>query len=77
MKSIAKNQRGDVELLVITLVLLFGGCLFISYTSFTRAFNSWAGDCRKANGFIQKVKYDRWECFVDGKQETLPGWEDH
>lgn len=42
-------------------------------------FNSWADDCMRAKGIVAKTEIgffeSRYECFVDGKKVTLPGWE--
>lgn len=42
-------------------------------------FNAWADDCLDAEGIVSKTEFGlfsgRYECFVDGKKVTLPGWE--
>lgn len=72
------GQRGDGEILLLAAIalLIWGVSGMIGESN---RFNTWAQDCRQAKGQIQQTKWgffeERYECFVDGKQVTLPGWE--
>lgn len=41
--------------------------------------NRWMADCRESKGIVQTVNKGFWstryECFIDGEEVTLPGWE--
>lgn len=40
-------------------------------------YNGWAVACERAGGHIEKTRYNWDECFVDGKEKVLPGYEQY
>lgn len=59
-------------LLALAAPVVLAGCGYGEY-------NSWNDDCNDMGGIVSETEhhllYTRYECFVDGVQVTVPGYE--
>lgn len=73
------NQRGEVVdvvfVAIILLVMGWGVFAWASHEGQRHMVDTWMADCTRAGGLVHDVRTDRMECFVNGKQVVLPGWE--
>jgi hypothetical protein len=73
-----------MKLIIAAIALLIGLVvlqitLVVVNTGHQHMFNTWTRDCLRAHGLIAQTNVSnistRYECFVEGKMVTLPGWE--
>lgn len=62
-------------MLAIAIIIGIFGAILVASFKREDLFQRWTADCRDAGGFVQAVKYNGYECFVDGEVKTLPGYE--
>ena len=75
MKKLNQNGYIDIAVVVIVICAVYIVGLLAYGLWHQHKFDQWAYDCYQANGMIHQVANDRVECFMDGEQVTLPGWE--
>jgi hypothetical protein len=63
----------------ITLFVVFVTSQIVDDFQDRRIWNAWNQDCTAVHGVVGMVGRTAWgeqyECFVNGKIKTLPGWE--
>ncbi len=60
---------------VVAALIVLWGFLGFMWIGENNRINTWMADCQRAGGIVSHVSTSRAECFIDGKEVTLPGWE--
>lgn len=65
-------MRKTILILALTAPVVLAGCSYEHY-------NTWNSKCNDMGGIVSETEqhlfYTRYECFVDGNQVTVPGYE--